>query len=559
MVLPLVILLLQQFLNHIFYRTFILITGSIVITANTIISIADTGIYNEWHTHLNYRALSYLNYANEASAFSDSREVVILLFMLMLEVILGIAILYFLFKNSEFKYPWNKFSLIPGIVFHLLLFPVLFIGMRGGLQQIPINESSAYFSSETILNDAAINCVWNAAQKLLQNNQKLKTNPYLFFPEQKADRLVRQLYAIPQKDSVTHILTTGRPNIVLFVLESFTADIFESLGGDSGVTPNLDSVIHQGLLFTNIYSQGYRTDQGLAAVLSGFPATPNYSVMMQPEKYPKLSFLPEVLAARGYQNSFYYGGELDFANMKAYLFKSGISNLYDKSSFKHSQMNAKWGAHDEFVFKKEVDDSSLKRQPFFSTILSLSSHEPFEIPMSAKFPGNDVPSKFKSCCYYTDHFIGEYLRIARTKPWYSNTLFIFVADHGHILPRNRSIEEAGRFHIPIIFYGDVLKPEYKNYRVDNIGMQCDLASTILYQLNTIDAAQFHWSNNLLNRSRNNFAYYSFDSGFGFVNEHGKWTYKFTPAETNNGNEIPDTDIKYGKAFLQKLYEEYLSL
>jgi len=143
---------------------------------------------------------------------------------------------------------------------------------------------------------------------------------------------LKELYA-PKKDSVISVLTTNRPNIVLFVLESFTADVFEALGGEKGVTPNLDSTLHHGILFNNIYSQGYRTDQGLADVLSGFPATPNFSIMMQPEKYPKLPFLPKILSDAGYHNSFYYGGELDFANMKAYLLQSGISDLHDKSSY----------------------------------------------------------------------------------------------------------------------------------------------------------------------------------------------------------------------------------
>jgi len=87
-------------------------------------------------------------------------------------------------------------------------------------------------------------------------------------------------------------------------------------------------------------------------------------------------------------------------------------------------MNAKWGAHDEFVFRKQAREISQKEQPFFSVILSLSSHEPFEVPMKPQFPGDDVPSKFKSCCYYTDKSIGEYLKSVSAESWYKNTLFI---------------------------------------------------------------------------------------------------------------------------------------
>jgi phosphoglycerol transferase MdoB-like AlkP superfamily enzyme len=368
---------------------------------------------------------------------------------------------------------------------------------------------------------------------------------------------VSQLYSA-KKDSVIPVLTTDHPNIVLFVLESFTADVFEALGGEKGVTPNLDSVIHHGLLFTNIYSQGYRTDQGLADVFSGFPATPNFSVIMQPEKYPRLSFLPKILAGTGYHNSFYYGGELGFANMKAYLLQSGISDLHDKSSYTKDEMNAKWGAHDEFVFRKQAKEAGGEQQPFFSVVLSLSSHEPFQVPMVMKFPGDDLPSKFKSCCYYTDHCIGAYLQSVSKSEWYKNTLFIFVADHGHILPRNRRPDEPARFHIPIIFYGDVLKPEFRGAAISNIGMQCDLPATILSQLK-LPHKQFQWSNDLLNFYRNNFAYYSFDAGIGFINDHGSMRYDFSDAKPDiSGKDFSQTDVDEGMAFLQELFGEYVS-
>jgi len=347
--------------------------------------------------------------------------------------------------------------------------------------------------------------------------------------------------------------------LVLFVMESFTADVFESLGGELGVTPNLDTVIHDGLLFSNIYSQGYRTDQGLASVFSGWPATPNFSVIMQPEKYHGLSFLPKELANAAYHNSFYYGGELGFANMKAYFLQAGIPDLHDRSEFPSNEMNAKWGAHDEFVMKKQASEIGSKQEPFFSVILSLSSHEPFEAPMQPKFPGNDIPSKFKSCCNYTDQCIGNYLQSVKNEPWYKNTLFIFVADHGHIYPRNRKFEEPARFHIPIIFYGNVVKPEFRGKKISNVGMQTDLPATILAQLH-LPNKEFPWSNDLLNFYRTNFAYYSFDSGMGWVNDHSSLQHYFETKQTIYQSVTNDSmaTLSISEAFLQQLYGQYIS-
>lgn len=554
---PFAVLLLQQITTIPFFKPFLFVYSILVLIVDALISVFDIGIYHHWHTHLNYRAINYLHYLDEATAFSDSHENILFTVLLIVQIIAGIFLLILFFRRSSFRFPWNRRSIVPGILLHAAIFPLLFLGMRGGAQLIPINESSAYFSSEPVLNDAAVNVFWNAGKKFVGDRESLHSNPYRFFRQQKADSIVRHLYST-KKDSIVRILKTDRPNIVMFAMESFTADVVGVLGGEEGVTPNLDSLARHGLLFTNIYSQGYRTDQGLANLFSGFPAIPHFSVVMQPEKYPKLSYLPKALAGAGYHNSYYYGGELGFANIKAYLLQSGISDLHGKSSYTKDEMNAKWGAHDEFVFRKQAIEAGEKRQPFFSVILTLSSHEPFEVPMVPKFPGDDLPSKFKSCCYYTDQWIGRYLQSVSKTEWYKNTLFIFVADHGHILPRNRQPGEQARFHIPLIFYGDVLKPEFRGAAISNIGMQSDLPGTILSQLN-LPHDQFHWGNNLLNFYRGNFAYYSFDDGIGFVKDGGSMRYDFSNAKTDiSGKDFSQKDVDEGKAFLQVLYEEYIS-
>jgi len=555
---PIFVLMIQQFFRFNFFKVFLFTYSIIVLLVAGFISVFDMGIYHDWHTHVNYRAINYLNYVYEASAFSDPHEDNQLTTIMIVQVVVGIVLLILFFRKSQFRFPWSKYSFLPGAISFIIIFPLLFLGMRGGRQLIPINESSAYFSSSKILNDAAVNVTWNAVKKFTDNKASLQSSPYQFMPESEAEDLVKQLY-IPKKDSVISVLTTDRPNIVLFVLESFTADVFEALGGEKGVTPNLDTVLHQGILFTNIYSQGYRTDQGLACVFSGWPATPNFSVIMQPEKYHGLSFLPKELADAGYHNSFYYGGELDFANMRAYLLNAGISNAHDKSDYPANEMNAKWGAHDEFVMKKQASEISNEQQPFFSVILSLSSHEPFQVPMAPQFPGDDIPSKFKSCCYYTDHCIGNYLQSVKNEPWYKNTLFIFVADHGHIYPRNRKFDEPARFHIPIIFYGEVVKPEFRGKEISNVGMQMDLPATILSQLH-LSNKDFPWSNDLLNFYRNDFAYYSFDSGIGWVNDHSSFQHYFESKNTVYQSDPEDSTawLNMSEAFLQRLYGEYIS-
>ena len=213
----------------------------------------------------------------------------------------------------------------------ILVSGLLFLGIRGGWQLIPINESSAYFSDRQPVNDAGVNTLWYVGKQLIAQRRALNTNPYQFLPSQDAQQRVAALYK--KDEDPIQILNTTRPNIVLIILESFTADIIHPIGGDSGITPNLDTIIHNGLVFSNIYSQGFRTDQGLVSVLSGFPAQPNFSIIMQPEKSQHLATISQQLKDSGYHLSFYYGGELGFANMKSYLLHAGFDDLHGKEIF----------------------------------------------------------------------------------------------------------------------------------------------------------------------------------------------------------------------------------
>ena len=555
LIIPVVFLIVQQFTANLFYRRFLLVYTIVLLLITSFVCVFDLAIYSDWGTKLSYRAIHYLKYANEGAAFTKFSDDVILFLVMMVQVGIGLFLFRKFFPKKLFYFTSTSSTRLQHLVLHLLLFGFLFLGIRGGWQQIPVNESSAYFSRYQVVNDAAVNTVWNAGKKISQDNQSLYKNPYQFFSNEEAKKTVNALYHT-QRDSVISVLTTSRPNVVLFLLESFTADVVAALGGEKGIAANLDTLIQNGLLFTNIYSQGFRTDQGLADVLSGFPAQPNFSVIMQPEKFKQLKFLPRVMAENGYHNSFFYGGETAFANMKAYLLEAGIEKITDKSSFSAGEMNAKWGAHDGFVFQKQAQEIRSESQPFFSVILSLSSHEPFTVPMKTKFPGDDTPSKFKNSCAYTDKSIREYFESVRNEPWYRNTLFILVADHGHLQPRNRSPREPARFHIPLIFYGEVIKPEFRGVKMLNLGMQSDIPATLLSQLN-ITYQEFAWSNNLLNPYRNNFAYYTSDDAFGWITDNGSMLYDF---KTNDiaASTITATEEHNGKAFLQTLFEEYIN-
>ncbi|MFA6278345.1 MAG: sulfatase-like hydrolase/transferase, partial [Pedobacter sp.] len=159
--------------------------------------------------------------------------------------------------------------------------------------------------------------------------------------------------------------------------------------------------------------------------------------------------------------------------------------------------------------------------------------------------------------------INAYLTKAKKQDWYKNTLFVFIADHGHLYPKNKyDIFMPERYHIPLLFYGEVLKNEFKGKNSDKVGSQQDLASTLLAQMD-ISTKEFTWSKNLLNPYTNGFAFFSWDNGLGFINEQQCVSFdnvgKNILYETKKNSIATQTSLKKGKAYLQTAYQQFIKL
>jgi len=317
-----------------------------------------------------------------------------------------------------------------------------------------------------------------------------------------------------------------------------------------------------GILLSNIFASGDRTDKGTVAVLSGFPSQAITSILKFDSKQKQLPAIAQVLADTGYHTSFYYGGESEFVNTKSYLLSHAYSRIVDKNSFDKKDMNSKWGAYDEVVLRRQLEDMNKEQQPFFSTILTLTNHEPFELPVTAHFGRATLPQMFKSTAYYTDSCIGDYMRRAKQQPWFNNTLFILVADHGHLLPANKyDINNYHRFRIPLLFYGGAIGPEWRGKVVDKTGSQTDIAATVLHQMN-MNANAFAWSKDLFNPASKAFAFYDWDNGFGFASPRQIISFdNIGKTITFRKNNVPkatdDSLLMYGKAYMQSVYNRFL--
>ncbi len=531
----------------------------ILITITAITAIIDVNIHREWGTKLNYKAIDFmLESPKEAMASSSSSPIFSNLVGFCVLIFLGVFIYKKIFTTKDFALGKTKWILKP--IISTLIIGLTFLAIRGSVTVAPMNTSRVYFSQHQILNISAINTNWFLISNILSQS-KIKSNPYIYFKPQEAIAIQDSLFS--KSSEFAKILNTPKPNIVLIILESFTADVVKELGPEKDVSPNFSKLIAEGLLFTNIYSVSDRTDKGIVGILSGFPAQATESIIKDNDKQVKLPSISQEFKNIGYQTSFIYGGDLNFANFKSYIISHGFDTVKDLYDIKTAEKLTKWGVADNVTMNQHLTDLKSAKQPFFTTLLTLSNHEPFYLKGKYKFGDKTVNNMFRSTSFYTDSILYDYVNRAKKEGWYKNTVFVVVADHGHRLPTEENdIYEPGRYHIPLLIFGDALKPEFKNQRIDKVGNQVDIASIMLNQLNITDTA-FHYSKNLLAPQVKGFAFYSWNNGFGFINENKKavsfdplgkqviYEDKFTSEKTKN-----DVLIN-AKAIMQNVFTDYM--
>ena len=478
-----------------------------IIVCSLLVTI-DIELYRHWGFRLNTAPLFYLQHTGAEAMGSVPLSVVFKL------LLLGAALItVFIFLYDQFV--MTRISALThgkkrGFAVLLILAVAMFIPIRGSFTVAPMNTGFVYFhKTKPYANHAAINVVWNFLYTINRNTRT--KYPEDLLPKQVAEKYFRELYP-PHDTTTTRLLKSRRPNIILFILESFTADVIEPLGGLKEITPNLNQLCSEGVLFTNFYASGDRTDKGLISILSAYPAQPLTSIIKNPAKTQRLPYFNHYMLNLGYHTSFVYGGDIDFANFRSYLTNSRFDHITADEDFPDEYNESKWGVHDHIVFERALQECDSARAPFFKVILSLSSHEPFDVPMVPKIPGGEVESLFLNSCYYTDKSVGEFIMKAKTSSWWENTVIVFVADHGHHLPGKKEIKDKERYRIPLLMIGGAVKTDTVIHKYAG---QTDLANTLLAQLDRTSPA-FTFSKDILAPSSKSFAAYFFNDGFGFV-------------------------------------------
>ena len=528
---------------------------NLLIAAATILAFtADATLYPYWEFKLDATVLLYIDSPANAVA-SIALWHLILLFLLFLSATFGLYKLLSAITASHFSPIGHNgdrriASQILSLSASLLAGGLMFIGIRGGVSESTNNIGTVYFSDKAILNHAAVNPIFS----FIYSSMKVEnfSKEYRFLDENECNEIFGNLY--PADNEITDtLLNNRRPNIITIIFEGLSAELVEELGGQSGVTPNFSRLSKEGILFTNVYANSYRTDRGLICTLSGYPSFPKTSVMKSTVKSQKLPSLASSLSAAGYRNTFLYGGDINFTNMRGYLFSTGYERALADSDFSVAERTThQWGANDDITFDRLYDlVMEQDHEPWHITHLTLSSHEPWTVPYD-RIKDDKIANSFA----FTDEELGKFIDRFKESGLWENTLVICISDHSVVgYPKGITQTDINRNHIPLLMLGGAIK---EPRHIETLCNQTDLVATLLAQLG-IDGDGFPFSRNVLGpQYKSPSAYHCFNNGFSIIDPTGFTVYDLDCREVihDTDNESRAERLKKAQATLQTTYLDF---
>ena len=373
------------------------------------------------------------------------------------------------------------------------------LGLIAPVVVVSITPTSlAYTRNNAYANELALNGIWALAYAFFHNEIEYRR----FYRTRPAEAVAKRIESLleekdahlasPGRDPLTRVVRREGPmlrkNVMLISMESMGAEYMAHFGNRQSITPNLDRIASEGLLFTQLLATGTRTVRGLEALTLSVPPTPGQSILRRPHN-AGLFTLGDVFRDRGYDTRFLYGGYGYFDNMNAFFAGNGF-DVIDRTSLSTEEIDFEnvWGVSDEDLFQrvlKEADRSFAAGTPFFQLVMTTSNHRPFTYPNGVI----DIFSKTGRLggVKYADYAIGHLIEAARRKPWFKDTLFVFVADHTAGTGGKLELDPT-RYHIPLIFYAPGFVAPATH---DGLASQIDVAPILLGLLNTSYISRFY--------------------------------------------------------------------
>lgn len=420
-------------------------------------------------------------------------------------------------------------------LFMLPIMALLFVGMRGSVKESTANPSFAYFSNHPFCNHAALNPAFNMMHSLFKV-QDIETEFNALSEEVVAAYLADTF--TPDSSITDTLLSTDRPNILIIVWESGGTGMVMN----DTVGPRTMALAREGVYFTNCIANNFRTDRGLVSLFSGWQGLPTTSLMKRTDLCRNLPSIASTLHDNGYATYYTYGGDINFTNKRLYLVETGFTNVRGDTYFPSKMSVTSWGVPDEYLLSTDIIPAE---RPFLAVAQTLSSHEPWDVPMKK------LADQKQNAFAYTDSCIGALVDSLRTMPVWDSLLVVIVPDHGVTFgdAHSSSVPEVAR--IPLIWVGGAVK---EARQIDILMNQSDFVATLLAQMG-VDASELVFSRNVLaptypTRAPQPFAMHAYKNGLNLFTSEGISSYDcvshtLTPADSDKQ--------KFIEALLQKIY------
>lgn len=415
-------------------------------------------------------------------------------------------------KNKNSIYQVSSSLILGAALIGLCIF-----GIRGRMGYNPIKVSQAYYCSNPFLNQLGVNPVFNLLTSTLDDarkeNRQLNLMPAYEAVENVQKFLGRkgidEISPIARKinandSSILFINNQKKKNIVIIFMESMSANLMESFGNKKHLTPFIDSIFNNSLSFSNIYSSGIHTNHGLYSTLYSFPVIMKRNAM-KGSVIPKYSGLPTVLKENGYYNLFFMTHESQYDNMNAFLRTNGFDEIYAQENYPSEKIANSFGVQDDFLYSYAIpvlNKQAETESPFMAVLLSVSNHPPYIVPEYFKARSKEIQDQIVE---YADWSVKQFFNAASKEPWFNNTVFILLGDHGKLVGSPECEVPQSYNHIPLMFYGKDIVPQNNV----SFGNQIDIAPTLLGMLG-IEYTQNNFGIDMIKEARP-FTFYSADN------------------------------------------------
>lgn len=524
---------------------------------------ADIPYFEQFFDRFNVTAFEWMATGDSVFVFKMIFEEPTYILMIIPVLMAGFVFWFFANRIMKNSTGWESVGYLRYGIYTLLLGGLIFIGMRGRLnEKSPIMVGTAYFCNNAMLNQLGLNPNFTLARSWLDSLDP-DNQTVMFMPDEEAIENMQQYLGIEKPDEEYPLARAveGSPNpkdynVIVVIMESMSYNKTVHGGNSRNLTPFLDSLMDKSLSFNNCYTSGTHTYCGIYTTFTSYPVVFRNHAL---KRIPVLQYdgFAATLQSLGYQTAYFTTHDKEFDNVAGFLSLNEVERVVSQADYPVSEVKTTLGVPDDYMFRYSMDvydNMAAQGKPFFAAMMTASDHGPYYIP--DYFEPRSTELKYQ-ITEYADWSLLRFMELASTKPWYDNTLFVFVADHGAALDTDYSIP-LSYFHSPLVFY----IPGMEAVASEALASQMDIFPTVMgilgkpYVNNTFGI-------DLLNDSRP-YVYFMGDNKYGvldgewlFINKPGagkKGLYKYRDKDITNWLEVypelGEAMQKYGESAWQ---------